>query len=226
MPENTVPFNIEKPLVGDVANIETATHPALDRINELFGAINLSQLVVPGSSDGKLLIVKDGAAAYKAMSGDGTIDEDGNFQLGSKVVGTSELGDKAVTGAKVDDETITLGKLVKALGLTEGYFADGAVGPNKLAAAAKNLFPQLVSATQRKLAFGAAVMPTAEASGVAVLSVAHDLGVTPVIVIPVAVSRDVNVGPEGPKDETNFTLCTRDVTGGKSSGTVYWLAIG
>lgn len=138
MPENTADFDIPKPLDADKPpSLENSVGSAFDRIDELFGAIDLSQLAVPGGSDGKLVIVKDGAAAYKAMSGDGTIDEDGVFQLGSKVVGTNELGDKAVTGAKVDDETIALAKLVKALGLTEGYFADGAVTGSKVAKVAR-----------------------------------------------------------------------------------------
>lgn len=131
MPENTADFDIPKPIQGDTANLENSVGPAFDKIDELFGVVDLSQLAVPGSSDGKLIIVKDGAAAYKAMSGDGTIDEEGNFQLGSKVVGTTELGDKAVTTAKVDDKAMTLAKLAEALGLTEGYFADSAVTSRK-----------------------------------------------------------------------------------------------
>jgi hypothetical protein len=82
-------------------NMATVTKAMADRLHARLNAVDLSQLVVPGSSDGKLVIVKDGVAAYKAMSGDGTIDEDGNFQLGSKVVGTSELADKGVTDPKL-----------------------------------------------------------------------------------------------------------------------------
>lgn len=111
MPENTADFDIPKPVDGDSPpSLEASVGPAFDRIDELFGAIDLSQLVVPGSSDGKLVVVKDGAAAYKAMSGDGTIDEDGVFQLGAGVVGATELGAKAVTAAKVDDAAITEAK--------------------------------------------------------------------------------------------------------------------
>lgn len=105
-------------------------------------AINLSQLVADpgGADDGKLVIVKDGAAAYKAMSGDGTIDENGSFQLGSKVVGTTELGDKAVTAGKLDDGAVTAGKLGAgsvtlaklAEALTEAYIGDGAVTSRKI----------------------------------------------------------------------------------------------
>src|SRR5690349_13617822 len=84
-------------------NMATVTKAIADRLELLLAAVDLSQLVVPAVSDGKLLIVKDGAAAYKAMSGDGTIDEDGNFQLGAGVVGTNEVGAKAITPAKVDD---------------------------------------------------------------------------------------------------------------------------
>jgi len=110
---------------GSDDNFPPADFQALaEAVEEQLLDVPLSQIAVPGGSDGKLVIVKDGAAAFAAMSGDGMIDEDGVFQLGSKVVGTSELGDKAVTTGKVDDKAITLGKLAEALGLPNAYLAN------------------------------------------------------------------------------------------------------
>lgn len=114
MPGETANFDIPYALGADKPpSVPTITKAMADRLEILLGAVDLSQLVADpeGADDGKLVIVKDGAAAYRAMSGDGTIDEDGNFQLGSKVVGTTELGDKAVTTGKVDDGAVTEGKL-------------------------------------------------------------------------------------------------------------------
>lgn len=109
--KTAAPHEIPYYLGGDKPpDMAVVTKAMADRTHARLGAIDLSQLVVPGGSDGKLLIVKDGAAAYKAMSGDGTIDEDGVFQLGAKVVGTNELGDKSVTPAKVDDGAVTAPK--------------------------------------------------------------------------------------------------------------------
>lgn len=79
-------------------------------------AIAPSQLI--GGAAGQLIIVDGtGAGAYKAMTGDGTIDAGGSFQLGAGVVGTTELADAGVVTSKVDDEAITLAKLVEAVRL-------------------------------------------------------------------------------------------------------------
>lgn len=138
----TPDFEIPYYLDGDAPpNMATVTKAMADRLEALHGAIDLSQLVVPGSSDGKLVIVKDGAAAFIAMKGDGTIDEEGNLQLGSKVVGTNELGDKAVSTAKVDDKAVTEAKLgdsaattakIKDGAVTEPKLSDGAVTSRKI----------------------------------------------------------------------------------------------
>lgn len=116
MPENTDDFDIPKPLDADKPpSIETAVGPGFDRIDELLGAVGLGQLVVPGGTgdDGKIVIVNDGAAAYRAMKGDATIAEDGTLQLGAGVVGTNELAAKAATTAKIDDEAITPDKILE-----------------------------------------------------------------------------------------------------------------
>jgi Phage Tail Collar Domain len=135
VPENTAEFDIPKPLDADSPpSLETSVGPAFDRIDELFAAIDLSQLVVPGSSDGKILIVKDGAAAYKAMSGDGTIDEDGVFQIGAGAVGTPELASKAATTAKIDDGAITEANLAAAI--AQALIPVGTVLGTSLSAAA------------------------------------------------------------------------------------------
>jgi hypothetical protein len=116
----TASHAIPYPEKTDDANVPSDMQAMAEKVDSELDAIDLSQLAVPGSSDGKLVIVKDGAAAYKAMSGDGTIDEDGNFQLGSKVVGTGELGDKAVTTAKVDDGAVTSQKAKLTAGVIAG----------------------------------------------------------------------------------------------------------
>lgn len=111
MPKETPNHKLRYPEKGDPDTLAAYwQHLAEDTEREL-DAIGLDQLVIPGSSDGKLVVVKDGGAVLAAMSGDATFDEDGVLQLGSKVVGTNELGDKAVTGAKVDDGTLGDGKL-------------------------------------------------------------------------------------------------------------------
>jgi hypothetical protein len=118
VPQNTADFDIPKPLDTDKPpGIEEAVGPGFDRIDELFGAIDLSQLVADdkGKDDGKLLIVKDGAVAYKAMKGDGTIDEEGVLAIGAKKILTAMLADLGVTTAKLDNESVAVAKLAKAL---------------------------------------------------------------------------------------------------------------
>lgn len=125
-----IPFFLASDSPPDMGDV---TEAMANRIHSRLNSIATSQLVVPGgeADDGKLLIVKDGAAAYRAMKGDATIDEDGNLQLGAKVVGTPELGDKAVTTAKLDDGAVTLTKLAAGLGLSSESLADGAATSRK-----------------------------------------------------------------------------------------------
>lgn len=74
------------------------------------------------SAEGKILIAQPGdVARFKAMSGDVSINKDGVTQIGNSKLATGMYQDKS----------ITLAKLAEALGLTEGYFADGAVGSRK-----------------------------------------------------------------------------------------------
>jgi hypothetical protein len=107
---NEIPYFLDGDLPPSMA---TVTKAMADRL----------QLLLPSGtkSDGRLVIVNSGAPAYKAMSGDATIDKEGSLQLGAGVVGSNELAAKAVT----------LAKLAEALGLTEGYFADAAVTSRK-----------------------------------------------------------------------------------------------
>lgn len=134
MPSKTAaPFEIPYSLEADKPpSMEAASKPPAERVHKLLGEIGLSQLVAGEANEGKLIIVNSGAAAYKAMSGDATISKTGVLTIGEKKILRKMLEDKIVNGEKIDDKTITLAKLVEALGLTEGYLADGAVGSRKL----------------------------------------------------------------------------------------------
>src|SRR5207342_3244768 len=111
----TEPDGFPYPISKWAANVPVDLKALADKIQEKYGAIDLANLTAPGGEedDGKLAVVENGVVALKAMKGDGVIDEKGNFQLGSKVVGTSELADKGVTTAKVDDKAITDAKLAR-----------------------------------------------------------------------------------------------------------------
>jgi hypothetical protein len=65
-----------------------------------------------GLGGGKLLIVQaTGAAAWKAMKGDGTMDAEGNLQLGKAVVGVDELAPNAVGPTKINEKAVTREKM-------------------------------------------------------------------------------------------------------------------
>lgn len=118
MPENTADFDIPKPLDSDKPpSLENSVGPGFDRIDELLGAVDLSQLAVPGGAGdaGKFIVVDGtGAAAYKAMSGDVSLGPTGATQIGNDKIVTSMLQDKTVTGVKVDDATLSPAKLMAA----------------------------------------------------------------------------------------------------------------
>jgi len=99
-----------------------------------------------GQGAGKLLVVQStGAAAWKAMSGDATVDKDGVFQLGPKVVGTTELGDDSVTTAKIGADQVGSSEIAAgAVGeselgtdaVTAAKIKENAVGSSEIAAGA------------------------------------------------------------------------------------------
>lgn len=92
-PETTDP----NAYVSDLTNLAEDTERELD-------AIDPSQLVVPGGAEdvSKLLIVQNtGAAAFKAMSGDVSINEDGVTAIGNSKLATVMYQDGSVTPAKL-----------------------------------------------------------------------------------------------------------------------------
>lgn len=89
------------PDMGDV------TQAMAERLHERLGAVDLSQLVASEEDDGKLLIVNSGAAAYKAMSGDVTIDEDGVATIGAGKVTEGKLGSNSVVTGKIKNGAVT-----------------------------------------------------------------------------------------------------------------------
>jgi hypothetical protein len=110
----TAPDEFPYPGIGEDDNVPADLKKLADKIQEKYNAIDLSKLVVPGGAgdDGKIAIVKDGNLSLRAMKGDGTIDEEGVFQLGKAVIGNNELGPKAVRGSNIDDGTIGSSKLL------------------------------------------------------------------------------------------------------------------
>ncbi|HET7443282.1 MAG TPA: hypothetical protein VFJ57_01345 [Solirubrobacterales bacterium] len=112
-------------------DMAAGTKAIADRVHARLGAVDLSQLVAGSENNGKLLVVSSGAAAYKAMSGDLTMDSAGVTTIGAKKVTTAKLEEKAVTTAKLDDKAVTGAKVDDAT-LTEAKLGDGAVSSRKL----------------------------------------------------------------------------------------------
>lgn len=124
-----IPYTVQE---DKPPSAEEATKPLAERVHKRLDEIAPSQIVK--QTAGKLLIANaSGVITGTAMSGDVTISDAGVTEIGEGKVGTTELADKGVTTVKVNDKAVTLGKLAEALGLTEGYFADGAVGEAKIA---------------------------------------------------------------------------------------------
>lgn len=154
-------------------------------------------------------------------------------KIAAEAISTAKIANLAVTAAKIALEAVTTEKIANLAvtaakianeAITEAKIANGAVGPNKLSTAAKQLFPQLLSAATRKMSFGEdnCAMPAA----VGAQSTAHGLGVTPIAVIAVSGSRDVVIGVEA-RNSSTFEVKLRDFTGaGHSIMNYFWLAIG
>ena len=84
-------------------DMAAGTKAIADRVHARLGAVDLSQLVAGTENNGKLVVVNSGAAAYKAMSGDVTMDSAGVATIGAKKVTTAKLNDAAVTDAKLGE---------------------------------------------------------------------------------------------------------------------------
>jgi hypothetical protein len=136
-PETTDP----NAYVSDLTNLAKDTERELD-------AVDLSQLVVPGGTedDGKLVIVKDGAAAYRAMSGDVSINKDGVTQIGNNKLATGMYQDGSVATAKVADAAITSRKFKPSAGVVKAT-GDLTLGPTyaDIAGASLAITPSVAS---------------------------------------------------------------------------------
>jgi hypothetical protein len=123
MPGETAKFKVPYAKETDKPpSVPTITKAMADRLETLFGAVDLSQLVTGGeANDGKLLIVKDGVAALKAMSGDATITEEGVLSIGAKKILAAMIADalKPSAGAAAGTEAL------RALGTTASTAAAG-----------------------------------------------------------------------------------------------------
>ncbi len=132
MPETPI-HKLRFPEGEDPAKLALYYQQLAEDVERELDDIAPSQIATAGAGDeGKLLIVQNtGAPAFKALSGDVTVDKDGKVTIGKGTVGTEELADLGVTTGKVNNKAITLVKLAEALGLTEGYYADASVTSRK-----------------------------------------------------------------------------------------------
>jgi hypothetical protein len=138
---------------------------------------------------GKLLVVQNtGAAAWKALKGDATLAEDGTLTIGAKRIVASMIADalKPSAGAAAGTEAL------RALGATASTATagndsrlsdtrtptDGTVTAPKMAASAKELFPQLKTPGPHFFNVGAI-----EVNSESQVEVSHGLGFVPSIVL-------------------------------------------
>lgn len=113
---------------------------------------------------------------------------------------------------------------------------DGSITNAELAAAAKNLFPQLVSAADRKINFGSGAFPSFANTKHATQTQAHGLGRTPVAAFVLPQYIDVSSGSAAQSaiavsytsfDATNLVIRGSIVDGVSNNAAGYlWLAIG
>lgn len=128
---STSPDSFPYPSSGSAADVPSDLKALADQIQAKYGAISLDN--ISGGAKGKIIVCNSsGVPKFVTPSGDLTLSEAGDFELGAKVVGTTELGDKAVTGAKVDDATLGDDKLVspnnavyRTLLSAQEFFNDG-----------------------------------------------------------------------------------------------------
>ena len=105
-------------------DMAAGTKAIADRVHARLGAVDLSQLVAGTENNGKLVVVSSGAAAYKAMSGDVTMDSAGVTTIGAKKVTTAKLGDAAVTDAKLASPNNSAYRTIYA---TTGHVSTGGI---------------------------------------------------------------------------------------------------
>ncbi len=168
MAKNTgAPHFLPYPEADDNNNVPADMKALAEKVDSELDAIAPGQLV--GGAAGKLLICgSTGAGAFKAMSGDATIDKEGNLQLGAGVVDTATLADKAVTTAKVDDGAVTSAKLGSGAALAN--LASGSIPTDKLSQAKLTWYTPKVIATEQSrtnTSFGKMATPD-EISGIVV----------------------------------------------------------
>lgn len=128
----------ETPILGipfaegtDPADAPAMTEPLAIAVEELLLNIPATQIV--GGAEADLLVVQGtGAAAFKAMSGDITIDKTGKASIGLLKVITGMLADLAITSSKIDNSAVITEKIAN-LAVTAAKIANGAIETGKLA---------------------------------------------------------------------------------------------
>lgn len=130
MEDTGAPFEIPYAEGTDSADAPAMTKPMAERIAELLGEIDPSQIT--GGAEANLLVVQGtGAAAFKAMSGDITIDKTGKSAIGALKILTGMLADLAVTTGKLDNVAVTEAKIAE-LAVSAAKLAANAVEEAKI----------------------------------------------------------------------------------------------
>lgn len=130
MEDTGAPFFVPYAEGTDAADAPAMTKPIAEKIHELLGELDPDQIT--GGAAGNLLVVQDtGSAAFKAMSGDVTIDKTGKSTIGALKVVTAMLVDLAVTSAKLDNLAVLESKIAN-LAVTAAKLANDAVETAKI----------------------------------------------------------------------------------------------
>lgn len=181
----------------------------------------------PGSGTGGQMYVANSSGLFvpTTMSGDATLSNTGALTIGEEAVTASKIGSGAVTAAKIGSGAVTEEKL-GASAVAEAKLKSEAVSSGKLARSAKELFPQLTSATTRKINFGIVELP-ATGEVTSAVSVTHGLGTTPAAAVANMEGRDVTCATLN-YNSTTFTVECRDAFGGRIGvgAKAHWIAIG
>jgi hypothetical protein len=125
VPEDYGPHKLSIPKAkGDAVNVPQAFKDYSD---------DIALLVPPiaAAADGKLVIVDSGAPAYKAMSGDATIDKTGKLVIANDAITAAKIAPDAVGPSEIATDAVGPAEIA-AGAVGEAEVADGAVSSRKL----------------------------------------------------------------------------------------------
>jgi hypothetical protein len=129
-PSHDLPY----PEASDPADVPADIAALAEAVDAKLDDVDASQIT--GATSGQVLVADgSGVVTPRTVSGDLTLSNTGDAQIGSGAVGTTEIASSAVTTAKIDTGAVTETKIGSAA-VTSSKIGTGAVGSTAIASTA------------------------------------------------------------------------------------------